>query len=108
MTFPELLSKHGVAPPPCHSDCPSGWIPILDEALGALVELGWDRQLAQVKEKFGSLRIYLAGTFDRHVAYEQIVYSAERRSAYTCDVCGNNGAARYKNNWWITRCEAHQ
>jgi len=63
-----LLAKHGVTidrlePIPAH------WLPLLDEMLGRLVASGWrHRRVAQVKENFGTLRLYVArdgesGTF---------------------------------------------
>lgn len=57
MDLDPIFAKHGVVverPEPI----PSEWYALLDEALGRLVASGWKRrQLRQVKEKFGTLRI---------------------------------------------------
>jgi hypothetical protein len=54
-----VLAKHGVTvdrPEPL----PAEWLPLLDLALERLVGLGWQRRrLKQVKEKFGTLRVYV-------------------------------------------------
>lgn len=71
MTFPELMERYQVLEG--HSSEPRiysgfqgtvdvGWIPLLEDLLGELVALGWDRRLDQVKQKFGGLRFYAGST----------------------------------------------
>ena len=56
-----LLAAHRVTvsrlePIPVH------WLPLLDELLGRLVASGWrHRRIAQLKEKFGTLRLHVDG-----------------------------------------------
>lgn len=56
---PTLLARHKVTvdrlePIPVH------WLPLLDELLGRLVACGWrHRRVAQLKEKFGTLRLFV-------------------------------------------------
>lgn len=39
---------------------PAHWLPLLDELLGRLVASGWrHRRIAQLKEKFGTLRLHV-------------------------------------------------
>ncbi len=79
-----------------------GWVPILDRLAADLVAMGWDRDLRQVKEKFGTLRFYIGrGT----VGMEARIAEAERESAITCEECGGAGAAR-GGSWIRTLCEA--
>lgn len=62
-------------------DLPAGWIPVVERLVQRLILLGWDRRLAQVKEKFGGLRFYIdkragqtteAMIAEIHRAYEEV------------------------------------
>jgi hypothetical protein len=57
----------------------------------------------QVKEKFGSLRIYTQGGTEQHNGY---IAFAESMSQRTCEICGNIGNLR-ASAWVKTRCGAH-
>ena len=61
--------------------------------------------LLQIKEKFGSLRVYYQGTNDS--AIEGIVKMAEQMSTRTCDVCGSPGVIRDDLGWIRSLCEHH-
>lgn len=60
-------------------------------------------KLAQVKEKYGTLRIYVNNTSYRTSA---IVDYAELMSEVTCEVCGNAGRT-YEMGWHKTLCKEH-
>ncbi len=98
----ELLAKYEVADPICGFHCPPGWLGIVDDLLGALIQAGWDRQLTQLKSKFGSLRVYIgAGSPE----LDSLIIAAEREADKTCEQCGSPGQKR--SGWWIkTLCEA--
>lgn len=57
---------------------------------------------AQVKEKYGTLRFYLDAYTPES---EAIIEQAEKRSAETCEVCGNFGELRAVRGWYTTRCD---
>lgn len=59
----------------------------------------------QVKEKFGTLRVYYTGgdSFVRGA-----VDMAENQSAVTCEMCGAPGELSTKNMWLKTLCESHR
>ena len=40
-------------------ECGNGWYPLIKDLITDLIELGWDKQVCQVKEKFGALRFYI-------------------------------------------------
>lgn len=46
-------------PPEEMGACPSARLPVVEALVVELIALGWDRQLAQVKEKLGGLRFYV-------------------------------------------------
>ena len=91
-------------------ECSDGWGPLLYEVsrgLEWLNGLGKGTVIAaQVKEKFGTLRFYVdIDTEDsvfREVSYA-LIDKAERKSSYTCEVCGKDGALR-SGGWVRTLC----
>lgn len=79
-----------------------GWVPILDRLARRLIALGWDRRVAQIKEKFGGLRFYSDSlTSEMHEA----VREAEAESFRTCEDCGAPGEHR-GGGWIRTLCDA--
>jgi hypothetical protein len=79
-----------------------GWIPIIDRLAKDLIEMGWDRDLHQCKEKFGTLRFYIGkGTKEM----DERVRQAESESAITCELCGQPGGAKGEG-WIVTLCDA--
>jgi hypothetical protein len=78
-----------------------GWKPIMRD-LQAKSEP--DVVLTQVKEKFGTLRIYYNGGSE---AFAQAVNEAERASANVCEDCGQPGSTRDVGGWLRTVCDNH-
>ncbi len=62
-----------------------GWIPLLDRLARDLVRLGWDRDLHQVKEKFGSLRFYVGESTEE---MDKRIEEASDLSERICCRCG--------------------
>jgi len=56
----------------------------------------------QIKEKFGLGRFYASGgnkeTYD-------LIDKAERKSAFICEDCGQDGCTRHRNGWLRTLCD---
>jgi hypothetical protein len=77
-----------------------GWRELVVTACRAAQERG--ATILQVKEKFGTLRIY-------HMAPGGIavpeIDQAERDSRYLCERCGQPGKLRENHGWLSTRCE---
>jgi len=82
----ERLGSLGIAYPECGFWVEEGWRPLVYGTLERLIEAGWDRRLAQVKEKFCVLTIYL----DSHVSepLRAILQEAARESEVICERCG--------------------
>jgi hypothetical protein len=81
-----------------------GWAPIVQKALDALGARGV--KIAQVKEKFGDLRIYPAAIYDQETMVT--IKEAERECAVTCEYCGEPGEKRDVHGWVKTACEKHK
>lgn len=84
-----ILKKHGIDSLTYPMfECPPGWCQIVDRALGDMINMGWDKRLAQVKQKFCELRIYYDCRPEQRDFLEAVVERAEREAAVTCEVCG--------------------
>ena len=81
----------------------SGWYGLIKNLIVELLEAGWDKEVHQVKEKYGTLRFYTGGATDK--MYE-IIRQYERVSAVTCEVCGEVGQIR-PDGWIKTLCDTH-
>jgi len=79
-----------------------GWYLLIKELIEDLVELGWDREVCQVKEKFGGLRFYINAASDE--VYDRIS-QAETESYETCEETGQPGKLRTDLGWWSTLCD---
>jgi hypothetical protein len=92
-------------------DCADGWEPLIRDLSAAIEPILKDMPdehrptAAQVKEKFGSLRFYMTGYNE---AIEAAIHVAEKRSAETCELCGQHGKIVSHYGWLSARCTAHQ
>lgn len=86
-----------------------GWFGLIEETLEQidatlLPEDVEAFRITDVKEKYGTLRIYTDNAPD---AVEVIIEVAERRSALTCDRCGEYGRVGGRR-WLACRCGRHE
>jgi hypothetical protein len=81
----------------------NGWLGIVQRLIVDLIELGWDKQICQVKEKFGGLRFYPNATSDD---MWNRIRLAEDASYLTCEKCGELGELR-GGGWMATLCDEH-
>ncbi len=80
-----------------------GWYGIIKRLIVDLIELGWDKQICQVKEKFGGLRFYINSGSEE---IWQRIQLAESASYITCEKCGELGELR-GGGWIQTLCDEH-
>ena len=80
----------------------NGWLGIAKRLITDLVEMGWDKRVCQVKEKFGGLEFYVdrapEGVLDR-------INEARKESHTVCEICGEPGELRTDRNWFKTLCD---
>ncbi len=84
-------------------ECGEGWLAMIVNLIQELIEAGWDKQIRQIKEKFGGLRFYASGTTDTQAA---LIGRYEKLSYETCEVCGNPGTC-IDTGWRRTLCDRH-
>jgi len=80
-----------------------GWLELVKNLIEELIAAGWDKQICQVKEKFGGLRFYTNSLNDE---CHEIVSKYEKLSYETCEVCENKGEQR-GGRWIKTLCSKH-
>lgn len=80
----------------------AGWVPILERLATRLIQLGWDRRVQQIKEKFGGLRFY---SDSLNGEMSEAVRAAAAEAERTCEECGAPGEMRHKG-WLKVRCDA--
>jgi len=86
-----------------HYPVGQGWMPIVLKLNEEIMAIQPDYEIAQIKEKFGTLRFYIgAGTDETH----KLIDEAEAKTAHTCEVCGAPGEARH-DGWVKTLCDEH-
>lgn len=109
------LSKKSNAPFAYYGiECGDGWRAVLEPLFAAMESTAAGMQqagtaksrlpaLAQVKEKFGTLRIYLDnGTTE----IREAINAAEAQSQLVCENCGAPGVLRTQG-WLATLCDVH-
>lgn len=85
-------------------DCHDGWYPLIQKLIEDLIQLGWDKKVTQVKEKFGGLRFYInEGSDEIHTR----ITEAEIESYTICEMCGAPGEIRRDIGWYRTLCDSH-
>jgi len=89
-----------------HVSCGRGWRALIERVF-AVAEADRDARVGQVKEKWGSLRIY----FDKRgsdSALWRLVTEMQKESEATCEACGAPGSlVQLPSSWMKTLCVSH-
>ena len=80
-----------------------GWSKLLDEVYDRLEKFP-DAYISCIKEKFGTLRIYVFGVDEETLEFIDWI---EERSGTICEVCGEPGELR-DGGWIVCRCDKHK
>jgi hypothetical protein len=93
-----------------------GWRELVETAIERIAaalasDPGGSLQIGQIKEKFGTVRIYVDGQagLSRAVsaAIAEAICLAEARSACICEQCGAPGRLFKSGGSYLTTCDAH-
>jgi hypothetical protein len=84
-------------------ECNDGWLRLIAELIGGLVDAGWTREIRQIKEKFGGLRFYADGLPQNGA---ELIMEYEKRSYEICEICGSTDNVRLRGASWVkTLCD---
>lgn len=84
-------------------DIGPGWYEITSKLIADLIALGWDKTIAQVKEKFGGGRFYIGGATNE--IFERI-RQWEGQTFQTCETCGTTEDVKLRGSrWLVTHCD---
>jgi|694.fasta_scaffold22813_9 hypothetical protein len=95
-------------------ECRDGWYNIIESACGIISHYIEQRRKTndlssfrwmQIKEKFGTLRLYHSGDADEYIL--GVTDMAEDLSGSVCEVCGNVGQL-CGTGWYQTLCPEHE
>lgn len=108
--YPELFSEDY-----CGLEINTGWYTLVDTMCRTIVSYNVFMtkkdpyyepvKIVQIKEKFGSLRVYCDGG-DSYI--DGMVHMAEEMSTNICELCGKPGKVVITGSWLMTRCEEHR
>ena len=87
-------------------ECGDGWYNIINDLCHNLQGINADIEFSQIKEKFGTLRVYYDnnGEYDTSNVDELIDY-AEKASEDTCEYCGSMVGVTQTDGWIVTLCK---
>lgn len=108
LIFSNALDPNSQSPMRFGIACGDGWFSLLWGLCYDLERLA-ERDgtpvsaVRQVKQKFGRLRFYCAGS----QSMQMRIRAAEEQSGSICDRCGGPGEPRQVNGWFVTRCALH-
>ncbi|SNC59356.1 hypothetical protein SAMN04487881_0040 [Marinobacter sp. es.048] len=90
----------------------SGWLFLVYELFGFLEDIqrhsGQAVSISQIKEKFGSLRIYLNSSPEIAKDVDMLESLFESLSVRICDICSAPGRRQNDEGYWCTRCDKHR
>ena len=88
-------------------ECGDGWFNILSNLCQDIVKAGPPEhfKFAQVKEKFGGLRVYTFGSTEE---ISRLIHAAQEESYKTCEKCGSkeNVISDWICGWVRTLCKS--
>lgn len=80
-----------------------GWYDMIKELIDELIQLGWNKRVIQIKQKFGVLQVYVEDMPNGGFA---VLGKYSRKSFNICEKCGQPSVLR-KGDWLHTLCDIH-
>lgn len=93
--YPALFPSY----PRAGFDLPEGWETLFEDLCQKLSALPNPPTCAQVKEKFGGLRFYVAEYADKNSFI--LIDESEKESVKTCQICGSKDNVKNRGGGWI-------
>lgn len=91
-------------------ECGTGWYPTINFMSKALIKKYGDKiEYSQIKEKFGTLRVYV-DILDDSIDWKEVmnlISKYEVMSSKKCERCGKPASMRNVRGWFSTLCDEH-
>jgi hypothetical protein len=94
-------------------ECGDGWADLVNRAVERISQASAAGRspvrIVQIKEKYGTLRVYTETIEDAATAaaVKEAISLAKARSACTCELCGAEGRLRERGGVFATACDEH-
>src|ERR1700733_9932434 len=86
--------------------CNEGWLELIKDLILELIAAGWNKEIRQIKEKFGGLCFYANGIADEDF---YIIRKYVFISHATCEICGSKDNVTLRGKGWVkTLCDKHK
>ena len=84
-------------------ECSEGWLQLIHDLIKELIKAGWNKEICQIKEKFGELRFYPNECSGKQW---DIIDKYMLLSSKTCENCSSTEGAetRWNSGWARTLC----
>ena len=85
-----------------------GWIKQIEACDAILAEIDPDYEIAQIKEKFGTLRFYFRITEGIDYDWRELanlIGELEAQTAHLCQECGCESERQTRKHWITTMCD---
>jgi hypothetical protein len=95
ITREELYTKYGYILK-CSFECDDGWLSLIDDCLDKIAKTKQPKHfnVIQIKEKFGSLRVYTNYSTDE---IDKIISDVEDVSYRICEMCSETKTVKMRN-----------
>ena len=100
--YPGFVTYRGYSREMALASVGKGWASLVDMVFDALDKSTAPIKVVQVKEKYGTLRVYT--DYSGIPSIDDAIEEAERLSHITCEACGKEGTLR-EGGWWQTLCD---
>lgn len=99
--------------PDFHIECGDGWFNLIRmfcDTLDQVLTTGQIFKFVQIKEKWGSLRVYFdffdeMSNVTENTDVHDLVYALEGQSKLVCETCGKPGYTAENKGWYATLCD---
>ncbi len=91
-------------PPELAGACGRGWLPLVERLVQSLLALGWNREVGQIGQVYGTLVFFVR---EPTAAMRDLIEQAELESFATCERCGRPGRIGTRLPLTV-RCPEHE
>jgi len=94
-------------------ECGDGWYELLQEMCVEIAKAYTNQSVEidfkplQIKEKYGTLRVYFATSEEMYKPIQKIIDKYKKKSETICEECGQLGMMRNDLNWIRVLCDTH-